>query len=929
MIQLKVYTDQTKTEQHWIDLYETEPIKLTLSIEDITNAEATSVFSRTFRVPATGNNNEFFKMAFLIDGIDYDVTIKKPAEILVDGAEFRQGHIRLQKIFMNGNEDRIDYEIIFLGETRDFASAIGDAGMCDINTNALEHALTRANIIDSWDAYPETASATAGLLNGDVIYPLIDFGNEYPLQNSDPSISFSENPNFHSHPLPVTRMKPMIRAKALWDAIFDNAGYTYSSAFIEPSSPNIFTQLYVSAFGNEPEVNLQVNANSANNFSAVGNADQGADGDVLECPVELSDPNGNYNNSTYVYTAPVGGSYTFTASANAYADRDVSSPSGGQTQPVAVRMVLMEGLNVLATGNYTTSGFVQLTASQGSVTLAGGEQVRVEFETEVSADFSEASNQAFACTDSPGLFNPIANLDCEYKQIDFIKDVLTTFRLVMAPDPNDSRNFIIEPWVDYAAKGDVFDWSGKLVNDKDFVIEPLFFTQSDLIEFDHNEDGDWLNTLHFDQFQREFGYLEFTSGNELLKGKREIKTEWAPTPLIHVDGDGPSGKFIIPQLLIHEENAGVRQKVPIKPKTRFLFYNGLQDVGANNREWELGTTTKLDTYPLVSYSSVWPMTGAGQILNWNLDVNYWGDFVAGYPNEGQSLYQIYWSSYINSLYGRFARRVTAYFILNNTDLQKFSFDDVIFVNGTYYRPEKIYDAQIGERTAVKVDLIKLTNYVPSRVLSTVGLGAEYSSAAAACAGTTEAHTFRYTPPLTVGDIIPDMRGVVSTGTGFFKILTSTEPSFGDVGKVIEFDSDGEVISIQDVCGSGSGSPGGGPSGNSPAPTTTTTTTAAPTTTTTTTAAPTTTTTTTAAPTPTTTTTTTAAPQNYFYYTVEDCLDQTIVQVRATYNITLAGQNAVIYNGRCYEVAAGGSANTNDITAAYADCAACAERQLSP
>ena len=194
-------------------------------------------------------------------------------------------------------------------------------------------------------------------------------------------------------------------------------------------------------------------------------------------------------------------------------------------------------------------------------------------------------------------------------------------------------------------------------------------------------------------------------------------------------------------------------------------------------------------------------------------------------------------------------------------------------------------------------------------------------------GTTEAHTFRYTPPLTVGDIIPDMRGVVSTGTGFFKILTSTEPGFGDVGKVIEFDPDGEVISIQDVCGSGGGSPGGGPSGNSPAPTTTTTTTAAPTTTTTTTAAPTTTTTTTAAPT--TTTTTTAAPQNYFYYTVEDCLDQTIVQVRATYNITAAGQNAVIYNGRCYEIAAGGSVNTNDITAAYADCATCAERQLSP
>ena len=100
MIQLKVYDDSRQLNQYWLDLYETEPIKLTLSVEDITNAEAKSVFSRTFRVPATPANNIFFKHAFLVDGIDYDVTVKKPAEIIVDGAEFRQGHIRLQRIFV-------------------------------------------------------------------------------------------------------------------------------------------------------------------------------------------------------------------------------------------------------------------------------------------------------------------------------------------------------------------------------------------------------------------------------------------------------------------------------------------------------------------------------------------------------------------------------------------------------------------------------------------------------------------------------------------------------------------------------------------------------------------------------------------------------------------------------------------------------------
>ena len=140
MIQLKVYPDSPKdnTEALFLDLYETQPIKLTLSIEDITSAEATSVFSRTFKVPATAHNAEFFENAFAIQGVLYDITIKKPAEILVDGQEFRQGHIRLQKIFINGDEEKIDYELLFLGETRDFSSAVGENTMCQLTLTDFE-----------------------------------------------------------------------------------------------------------------------------------------------------------------------------------------------------------------------------------------------------------------------------------------------------------------------------------------------------------------------------------------------------------------------------------------------------------------------------------------------------------------------------------------------------------------------------------------------------------------------------------------------------------------------------------------------------------------------------------------------------------------------------------------------------------------------
>ena len=285
MIQLKLFKDSG--DPIFLDLYDTEPIKLTLSIEDITTADASSVFSKTFRVPATRNNNEFFTNAFEIDGIDYDVTVKKKAEILVDGAEFRQGHVRLQRIFTNGNLDKIDYELLFLGETRDFSSVIADKTMCQLvmtnfnwedlpnqysNADDFIGPYTYNDIAVSWNAFPEFPSLTGGFADGDIIMPLIDHGNSYDDQGdpeqgrialgSTGSGSFTHQANSLSQ----TRMKPMIRAKRIWDQIFEDSGYTYSSEFL---NSDLFHQMYLSAFGNDESVGMNIDQQTTTVFNSV------------------------------------------------------------------------------------------------------------------------------------------------------------------------------------------------------------------------------------------------------------------------------------------------------------------------------------------------------------------------------------------------------------------------------------------------------------------------------------------------------------------------------------------------------------------------------------------------------------------------------------------------------------------------------------
>ena len=769
MVQLKVYPNTAKiqSQQVFLDLYDTVPIKLTLSIEDITDADATSVFSRTFKIPANAHNSNFFTSAFEINGIDYDVTIKKPAEILVDGQEFRQGHIRLQKIYVNKDLDKTDYELLFLGETRDFSTLIGDAPLCQLNmpdlyvTDSSGTIInpTKEKIAESWQAFPQGNSVdtngnpNSGLNDGNLLFPLVDFGNTYDEQGELqlPDISIGQNNAtdksfiYPSYPLNPIRMKPMIRAKRLWDQIFSDAGYTYTSDFINSTR---FHQMYVSAFGNDARVGYSVEENSNNIFSAeniddgTGNQAQ-AFGDFLWLPDNIYDPGGNYtvgvNGGGSYYVAPgdalagdPNNKYTISAQAYVFGEREISCP-GFCTDPVPGRLQLFnlssgQVIKQSAPGYDNIVGFTfdtevdNIGIGQGDVLF-----LRVEPTYSGSTDFDIVHSVQWDVTAAPGSLNPIAQLDCEYKQIDFIKDVLKMFRLVLAPDPAISNNFIVEPWQTYINSGDLHDWSHKLVQNKDQVLEPLFNTQSEEIEYRFQQDEDFVNKFHYDQFKEPYGYLKFDSNNELLKGSRTVETiEIAPTPLGTIYEDIQTNHqvpgFILPLIHANEAEDTGNQRVPIKPKTRFLFYNGLVPVptqlgtGTQN-QWYLGTPGNVNgysNYPLVSPFENWPQTQQGLNLNFSNDVNYWTNVASTqiFNVNGRTLFDEYWSRYVSSLYGKFSRRLTAYFILNNVDLQTFSFDDTIFVNGVYYRPEKIIDVNIGERTEVKVQLVTANDFKP-------------------------------------------------------------------------------------------------------------------------------------------------------------------------------------------------------------------------
>lgn len=710
MLNLKVF-DQAGI-PHYLDLYETEPLKLNFSIEDIQNTDAKSTFSRVFRVPSTTTNNEFFRNAFLIEGIDYDVTVKVPAEIEVGGALFRTGHIRLQNIFRNEEQDRIDYEILYMGETRDFSSIIGERTLCQLDGSSLIHPLTYANIIESWNAFPATSLGTGGLLGGDVLYPLADHGNTYDgTTPQEPEIRTVGANRFTQigNPLTVDRFKPMIRARKVIDLIFEQTPYTYSSTFLDSL---FFGKMYVSAWGNDSSIYTQTNQ-SESLFQAVFPglyAWPSVSGPQrIDCLVEIYDPGNNYNNQpapapAFAYVAPLAGVYEFTG--NSYVSAVAQFNTG---QAYGCLEIHVNGVPVGQGGcDYEGQANVALT-----VTLNPGDFVQLFVRWTPNTFFGFVEDAIFTCVAAPGELEPTFLLDCEYKQIDFLRDILKLFRCVMAPDKDNPNNFIIEPWVDYVTSGQTFDWSDKVDRTKDFKIEPLFYTQTDEIKFLFTEDEDFLNQYNQDSFKQVYGELIYDSGNELLKDTREITVGFAPTPMMQIEGEPSTSTWIIPKPHLHDNEDGVTLHEPIKPVTRILFYNGKVNTPD---DWYItdGVSTFAQTqFPYVSYQEGAPPSLQGLNLNWDRWFAYYGNNVPGYAGlVGQSLYERYWAGYINSLYNKFARRITCNVILNSVDLQEFSFDDVIFIDGVYYIPEKIIDAPIGERSSVKVQLLKLLDYRP-------------------------------------------------------------------------------------------------------------------------------------------------------------------------------------------------------------------------
>ena len=221
------------------------PLALTFQISELQNLTATSGdYSKTFKLPATKNNNKIFKNIYKANiDVNNDVTEDKPCRILINNLYSLKGVIKVTGVSKYGKIPS-HYDCVFFGNNLNWATLLDEKYIVDLDWGASgeDLILNHDNVKNSWDNIDCSTS------NDLVVYPLISYG-EYNETGLDNTVQMLQNTFLNSSGLgvvygyndslnligvePIVDWRPAIYVKDTLTTIFKNIGYTISSEFME------------------------------------------------------------------------------------------------------------------------------------------------------------------------------------------------------------------------------------------------------------------------------------------------------------------------------------------------------------------------------------------------------------------------------------------------------------------------------------------------------------------------------------------------------------------------------------------------------------------------------------------------------------------------------------------------------------------------
>jgi len=541
-------------------------------------------FTRQITLPGSKKNNAFFEQY-------YDISVENPflfstsnkvdAYFDFDGLYLASGYLQLNKVSVVANKYIDSYEVTIYGSLASFAREINRNFLTDITTlTDLNHSSSYYNITASWEG---------NLFNGDIVYPLIDYGQDFAYQSS---LDGKFGIDTFGGALSTQDFKPAIRVKKVWDAIFEQFGYTYQSDFLTSS---LFDNLYMVLHngGKYPEydgVDLETlgqikigpisGSSSDTQLLPVGDFKQlkwennqfdpqfsiGDDMSYLvgsrNTPLE-----GNIRLKFEVSGSAGVPQFTMalyeTGSVNTGSQADINDGTGSywQDEISTWNTYLQQEWSVTGGKGSVTYDLEYYWKTDGIMPANKAFYPMLKYETFGGSDFTvtlatNGDEKSYFAVNTQTFAADWRVLDIAdqmpvgqngIKMIDFIKAVQKKFNLIIYPSKTKPKEFIVETFNSWYKKGKVKNFNKYINLDNTFTVTPANNLAVNKLTFGHTEDQDLLSQNFKKENNRPYGESFYVdTQNFFSQGEFKVEPTDAASPLRYVAGTGLSGSASAP-----------------------------------------------------------------------------------------------------------------------------------------------------------------------------------------------------------------------------------------------------------------------------------------------------------------------------------------------------------------------------------------------
>ena len=588
---VRLFIEKNTTTGEWVELELSDDEQLQFSfirsdVNDIQNRN--SSFSQNIEIIGTSKNRKAFEHIYNIDKYINDIDkiyINKNfnCQYEIDGIPF-QGYFELESIGKTNYDGNVIFNCYIKGNTILIKDKIGDKYLInnvdeldDLDFSEYTHQFTGENISDSWNA-------TAGS------------GYYYPIMNN---INYGT-----SDTILMDSLRPALYGKEVLDKIFEKAGLTYTSNFLNSTEFKKVIHPWCGKSETDPdELELrQFRAGLSSNWETTRSGGPWVtnrvilDDDNEPDPFNFYDNGGNYFVIGSSYKVPVGGMYEFSflgrmtpVWSKFFQNGFNFLESGISKISIAIRVERSGTSSVLASENIkyqpasqnflvanrsTTRIYddpITVTLTTDEVQLYEDDRVYVTIHFNNNTSWANTLGQEIDRARLSYLFlreysgnpatifqnralqankiflgemvDPTRSLPQKVKQYDYFKSILNLFNLIINEDPLDPYNFIIEPRVDLVGSGQRLDWTYKMDNNEIINITRVETLVDKNVQFSYKLDKDFYNDDYFTSFEDDYGnYRKLNIVN--TEDDYEISVIFSQTPHnYHNDS-----KVILPQM---------------------------------------------------------------------------------------------------------------------------------------------------------------------------------------------------------------------------------------------------------------------------------------------------------------------------------------------------------------------------------------------